>query len=124
MADPDYRIDLAEFTRRELTGYLPSYQHFADELSKVIRPSDLIWVMTITLSRSGRSFGNVATPIALVFFYTFRSPPLSSYTSRRSWDALPRSASRSSRGHARLSAAIQLIAALALLRMGMSTCGT
>ena len=39
-----YRIDLAEFTRRELTGYLPVNQHFADELSKVIRPSDLIWV--------------------------------------------------------------------------------
>ena len=39
-----YRIDLAEFTRRELTGYLRVNQHFADELSKVIRPSDLIWV--------------------------------------------------------------------------------
>ena len=39
-----YRIDLAEFTRRELTGYLRVNQHFADELSKVISPSDLIWV--------------------------------------------------------------------------------
>jgi len=39
-----YRIDLAEFTRRELTGYLRVNQHFADELSKVVRPSDLIWV--------------------------------------------------------------------------------
>ena len=39
-----YRIDLAEFTRRDLTGYLRVNQHFADELSKVIRPSDLIWV--------------------------------------------------------------------------------
>ena len=39
-----YRIDLAEFTRRDLTGYLRVNQHFADELSEVIRPSDLIWV--------------------------------------------------------------------------------
>lgn len=39
-----YRIDLAEFTRRDLTGYLRVNQHFADELSKVILPSDLIWV--------------------------------------------------------------------------------
>ena len=39
-----YRIDLAEFTRRDLTGYLRVNQHFADELSKVVLPSDLIWV--------------------------------------------------------------------------------
>ena len=39
-----YRIDLAEFTRRDLTGYLRVNRHFADELSKVILPSDLIWV--------------------------------------------------------------------------------
>ena len=39
-----YRIDLAEFTRRDLTGYLRVNQHFADELAKVILPSDLIWV--------------------------------------------------------------------------------
>ena len=39
-----YRIDLAEFTRRELTGYLRVNQHFADELSKVTLPEDLIWV--------------------------------------------------------------------------------
>ena len=39
-----YRIDLAEFTRRDLTGYLRVNQHFADELSKVIRPDDLLWV--------------------------------------------------------------------------------
>ena len=39
-----YRIDLAEFTRRDLTGYLRVNQHFADELSKFILPSDLIWV--------------------------------------------------------------------------------
>ncbi len=39
-----YRIDLAEFTRRDLTGYLRVNEHFADELSKVVRPDDLLWV--------------------------------------------------------------------------------
>ena len=39
-----YRIDLAEFTRRDLTGYVRVNEHFADELSKVILPSDLLWV--------------------------------------------------------------------------------
>jgi trehalose 6-phosphate synthase len=39
-----YRIDLAEFTRRDLSGYLRVNEHFANELSKVVLPSDLLWV--------------------------------------------------------------------------------
>ena len=39
-----YRIDLAEFKRRDLTGYLRVNQHFADELSKILSPDDLVWI--------------------------------------------------------------------------------
>ena len=39
-----YRIDLAEFTRRDLTGYMRVNEHFAGQLSKVIGPEDLLWV--------------------------------------------------------------------------------
>jgi len=39
-----YRIDLAEFSRRDLTGYFRVNQHFATELSKILRPDDVIWV--------------------------------------------------------------------------------
>lgn len=39
-----YRIDLAEFTRRDLTGYLRVNEYFAEVLSKVVLPSDLLWV--------------------------------------------------------------------------------
>jgi trehalose 6-phosphate synthase len=39
-----YRLDLAEFTLRDLTGYLRVNEHFADELHKVLRPDDVIWV--------------------------------------------------------------------------------
>jgi trehalose 6-phosphate synthase len=39
-----YRLDLAEFTRRDLTGYLRVNEHFAAELDKVLRPDDVIWV--------------------------------------------------------------------------------
>jgi trehalose 6-phosphate synthase len=39
-----YRIDLAEFTRRDLTGYLRVNEYFAEVLSKVVVPSDLLWV--------------------------------------------------------------------------------
>ena len=39
-----YRIDLTEFTRRDLTGYFRVNQHFATELSKILLPDDIIWV--------------------------------------------------------------------------------
>ena len=39
-----YRIDLAEFSRRDLGGYLRVNDNFARELHKVIGPDDLVWV--------------------------------------------------------------------------------
>ena len=39
-----YRLDLAEFSRRDLSGYLRVNEHFADELAKVLKPDDIIWV--------------------------------------------------------------------------------
>ena len=37
-----YRVDLAEFSRRDLSGYLRVNDHFARELHKVLRPDDLV----------------------------------------------------------------------------------
>jgi trehalose 6-phosphate synthase len=39
-----YRLDLAEFSRRDLTGYLRVNEHFAEELDKVLAPDDVVWV--------------------------------------------------------------------------------
>jgi trehalose 6-phosphate synthase len=39
-----FRLDLAEFARRDLTGYMRVNEHFANELEKIIEPDDLIWV--------------------------------------------------------------------------------
>jgi trehalose 6-phosphate synthase len=39
-----YRLDLAEFARRDLSGYFRVNDHFATELGKIIREDDLIWV--------------------------------------------------------------------------------
>lgn len=39
-----YRIDLTEFTRRDLTGYFRVNRHFASELSQILEPDDIIWV--------------------------------------------------------------------------------
>jgi len=39
-----YRLDLAEFSRRDLSGYLRVNEHFAAELAKVLKPDDVVWV--------------------------------------------------------------------------------
>ena len=39
-----YRLDLAEFSRRDLSGYLRVNEQFADELKKVLKPDDIVWV--------------------------------------------------------------------------------
>ena len=39
-----YRLDLAEFTRRDLTGYLRVNAHFADQLAGMLGPRDIVWV--------------------------------------------------------------------------------
>lgn len=39
-----YRIDLAEYSLRDLGGYIRVNEHFADELHKHIAPDDVIWV--------------------------------------------------------------------------------
>jgi trehalose 6-phosphate synthase len=39
-----YRFDLAEFSRRDLSGYMRVNEHFASELDKILRPDDLVWV--------------------------------------------------------------------------------
>jgi trehalose 6-phosphate synthase len=39
-----YRLDLAEFARRDMSGYFRVNNHFAAELEKIIERDDLIWV--------------------------------------------------------------------------------
>ncbi|HXG78526.1 MAG TPA: trehalose-6-phosphate synthase [Methyloceanibacter sp.] len=39
-----YRIDLTEFSRRDLTGYFRVNSHFAQQLAKVLRSDDAVWV--------------------------------------------------------------------------------
>jgi trehalose 6-phosphate synthase len=44
VADPALPVDLAEYSRRDLTGYMRVNEHFANELHKLLEPDDLIWV--------------------------------------------------------------------------------
>jgi trehalose 6-phosphate synthase len=51
-----YRVDLAEFSRRDLSGYLRVNDHFARELHRVLRPDDLIWVHDCAGTRIASAF--------------------------------------------------------------------
>lgn len=39
-----YRLDLAEFSRRDLSGYVRVNDRFADELTSILKPDDIVWV--------------------------------------------------------------------------------
>ena len=39
-----YRLDLAEFARRDLSGYRRVNDHFATEIDKIIEEDDVVWV--------------------------------------------------------------------------------
>ena len=39
-----YRLDLAEFSRQDLSGYMQVNDHFADELHEMLQPDDVVWV--------------------------------------------------------------------------------
>ncbi|HET7055342.1 MAG TPA: alpha,alpha-trehalose-phosphate synthase (UDP-forming) [Thermomicrobiales bacterium] len=39
-----YRLDLAEFTRSDLSGYQRVNNYFADRLSSILKPDDIVWV--------------------------------------------------------------------------------
>lgn len=58
-----YRLDLAEFSRRDLSGYLRVNEHFATELAKVLRPDDVLWVhdyhlLPLANTLRARGYGN------------------------------------------------------------------
>ena len=39
-----YRLDLAEYSSLDLTGYMRVNDHFAEQLHKVLLPDDIVWV--------------------------------------------------------------------------------
>jgi trehalose 6-phosphate synthase len=58
-----YRVDLAEFTSVELTGYLRVNALFANALSPFIQTDDVIWSTTITCCRWPRNSARWGTII-------------------------------------------------------------
>lgn len=39
-----YRVDLAEFSRSDLSGYMRVNRDFADQVSRMLKPDDIVWI--------------------------------------------------------------------------------
>src|ERR1700683_5500500 len=66
-----FRLDLAEFARRDLTGYMRVNDHFAAELEKIIEPDDLVWVHDYHLiPRAGQAKVRCSADVPLAFSTT------------------------------------------------------
>ena len=70
-----YRLDLAEFTRRDLGGYFRVNEHFATNLEKLLRPDDVIWVHDYHLMPLARTLRERGHKNKIGFFLHVPCPP-------------------------------------------------
>jgi len=70
-----YRIDLAEFSRRDLTGYLRVNEHFAEELDRVLEPDDVVWVHDYHLMPLAKALRARGRDNRIGFFLHIPFPP-------------------------------------------------
>ncbi|MGD0189743.1 MAG: trehalose-6-phosphate synthase [Rhizomicrobium sp.] len=70
-----YRLDLAEFSRRDLSGYLRVNEHFARQLDEVLRPDDVIWVHDYHLIPLARALRARGRNNRIGFFLHIPMPP-------------------------------------------------
>ncbi len=70
-----YRVDLAEFSRRDLSGYLRVNDHFARELHKILKPDDLVWVHDYHLIPLAKALRQLGHENRIGFFLHIPCPP-------------------------------------------------
>jgi trehalose 6-phosphate synthase len=70
-----YRIDLAEFSRRDLSGYLRVNDHFARELHNVLGPEDIVWVHDYHLMPLAKALRERGHQNRIGFFLHIPCPP-------------------------------------------------
>ena len=70
-----YRIDLAEFSRRDLSGYLRVNDNFAHHLDKVVGPDDLVWVHDYHLLPLAKALRERGHKNRIGFFLHIPCPP-------------------------------------------------
>jgi len=70
-----YRLDLAEFSRRDLSGYLRVNSLFADELTKRLEPDDVVWVHDYHLIPLAKAVRERGVKNRIGFFLHIPLPP-------------------------------------------------
>lgn len=70
-----YRLDLAEFSRRDLSGYMRVNEHFAGEMDKALRSDDIIWVHDYHLLPFGKALRERGHKNRIGFFLHTPFPP-------------------------------------------------
>jgi trehalose 6-phosphate synthase len=70
-----YRVDLAEFSRRDLSGYLRVNDNFARELDEVLGPDDLVWVHDYHLMPLAKALRGRGHQNRIGFFLHIPCPP-------------------------------------------------
>jgi trehalose 6-phosphate synthase len=83
-----YRLDLADYSLRDLSGYLRVNQRFADELSKLIAPDDILWVHDYHLIPLAKSLRELGFENRIGFFLHTPLPPPEVLTALPSHDKL------------------------------------
>jgi trehalose 6-phosphate synthase len=70
-----YRLDLAEFTRRDLGGYFRVNEFFASNLEKLLRPDDVVWVHDYHLIPLAKALRDRGHKNKIGFFIHIPCPP-------------------------------------------------
>jgi len=70
-----YRLDLAEFTRRDLGGYFRVNEFFAANLEKFLRPDDVVWVHDYHLIPLAKALRERGHKNKIGFFIHIPFPP-------------------------------------------------
>jgi trehalose 6-phosphate synthase len=70
-----YRLDLSEFSSRDMAGYLRVNELFADRLQKFLRPDDVIWVHDYHLLPLARALRDRGVENKIGFFLHIPFPP-------------------------------------------------
>jgi len=70
-----YRLDLAEFTRRDLSGYFRVNRFFASNLEKLLKPDDVVWVHDYHLMPLARALRDRGHKNKIGFFIHIPCPP-------------------------------------------------
>ena len=70
-----YRLDLAEFSSRDMAGYLRVNELFADRLRSLLRPDDVIWVHDYHLMPLAKALRERGVENKIGFFLHIPFPP-------------------------------------------------